>query len=145
MQWMRLCARGSVKKYRLVLPGGVEKKRRQQLLTGYCHREAPGAALQSLFVTQLHMRVRRWLEKKTGQHGASSGPKLFRFWLWSWLSAVCAGVENEQKRYSFTCYFAARHVGSLDGGNRKNSACCGGIQWLVYRRTTLRFRRLKIN
>ncbi|MCE9802869.1 hypothetical protein, partial [Raoultella ornithinolytica] len=36
-----------------------EKAGRYQLLTGWYHREAPGTALQSLFGTQIHMRVRR--------------------------------------------------------------------------------------
>lgn len=47
---MRLCARGSVKAKEVppCFPGGVEKKLPAVVVTGYRHREAPGAALQSL-------------------------------------------------------------------------------------------------
>nr|DAJ11877.1 MAG TPA: hypothetical protein [Caudoviricetes sp.] len=50
---MRLCARGTVKRYHSFLKRvGWKRSCRYQLLTGWYHREAPGTALQGLLGTQ---------------------------------------------------------------------------------------------
>lgn len=48
MRRMRLCARGTVKAVPPDFPGWGGKEAAGSFVNWHCHREAPGAALQSL-------------------------------------------------------------------------------------------------